>query len=400
VQDLELPAAPDAAAPAATGPGAQFAATAQAALKPLESAVDVIVARNDTLDSIFRRLQLSVTDLAAIRQLPGVRQSLDLLRPGDVISMTHLNGEVVSLTRRVSDTETLTVARTAPGAFESKVVENALETTVVPVHGRITSSLFKAINDAGASDAVALQLAEVFRYDVDFAQELQPGDTFALVLEKVWRDGEFLRDGEILAAEFTNGGTTYRAIRYTTPDGRSEYYAPDGRSLRKAFLRAPLQFTRISSGFGMRRHPVLNTMRAHKGVDYAAPVGTPIRAAGDGRITFRGTKGGYGHTIVLAHAGGVETLYAHMHRFAKGVFVGKRVKQGELIGYVGMSGLATGPHLHYEYRVNGVHRDPSKIRMAPVEPIPARHRADFDATAKRLLAQLDAAKADVALAAR
>jgi murein DD-endopeptidase MepM/ murein hydrolase activator NlpD len=401
VQDLVLPAAPaatDAAEPVA-GPGAQFAAAASAAMKPLEAAVDVIVRRDDTLDGIFRRLQLSVTDLAAIRQLPGIRQSLDLLRPGDVISLTHLNGEVTSLQRRVSDTETLQVARTAPGAYESKIVENALEVRTVPVHGRITSSLFKAINDAGADDGVALQLAEVFRYDVDFAQELQRGDTFTLVLEKVWRDGEFLRDGDIVAAEFVNNGRTYRAVRYTTPDGRSEYYTPDGKSLRKAFLRAPLQFTRISSGFGMRRHPVLNTMRAHKGVDYAAPVGTPIRAAGDGRITFRGVKGGYGNVIVLSHSGGVETLYAHMHRFAKGVFVGKRVKQGELIGYVGMTGLASGPHLHYEYRVNGVHRNPSSIKTMPVEPLHAKYRADFDAKTQALLAQLGAARHTATVAA-
>jgi murein DD-endopeptidase MepM/ murein hydrolase activator NlpD len=390
VQDLPSPAA--GAADTVKGAGAQLAAAASAALKPIESAVEVIVRRDDTLDGIFRRMQLSITDLAAIRGLPGVRQSLDLLRPGDVITLTHLNGELTSLQRRVSETETLQVARTAPGAFESRIVENALDVRIEPMHGRITSSLFKAVNDAGASDGVALQLAEVFRYDVDFAQELQPGDTFTLVLEKVWRDGQFLRDGDIVAAEFVNNGRTYRALRYTTPDGTTEYYTPDGRSLRKAFLRAPLQFTRISSGFGMRRHPVLNTLRAHKGVDYAAPIGTPIRAAGDGRITFRGVKGGYGNVIVLAHSGGVETVYGHMHRFAQGVFVGKRVKQGELIGYVGMTGLASGPHLHYEYRVNGVHRNPASIKTVPVEPLPARYRPDFDAKSRELLAKLDAAR--------
>jgi murein DD-endopeptidase MepM/ murein hydrolase activator NlpD len=270
---------------------------------------------------------------------------------------------------------------------------------VEPLHGRITSSLFKTVNDAGASDAVALQLAEVFRYDIDFAQELQPGDTFTIVLEKIWRDGQFLRDGDIVAAEFVNNGRTYRAVRYTTPDGRTEYYTPDGRSLRKAFLLSPVQFTRISSGFGMRRHPVLNTLRAHKGVDYAAPIGTPIRAAGDGRITFRGVKGGYGNVVVLAHANGVETVYGHMRGFATGTFVGKRVKQGELIGYVGMSGLATGPHLHYEYRVNGVHRNPASIKTLPAEPISARNRADFDAKSRSLLAQLDAARHTAQLAA-
>jgi murein DD-endopeptidase MepM/ murein hydrolase activator NlpD len=394
------PAVAPATAPAApTGPGAQLAAAASAALKPLESAVEVIVRRDDTLDGIFRRLQLSVTDLAAIRGLPGVRQSLDLLRPGDVITMTHLNGELVSLRRRVSDTETLQVARTAPGEFQSNFVENTLDVKVAPMHGRITSSLFKAINDAGASDQVALQLAEVFRYDIDFAQELQPGDTFTLVLEKVWRDGEFLRDGDIIAAEFVNAGHTYRAVRFTTPDGRTDYYTPDGKSLRKAFLRAPVQFTRISSGFGLRRHPVLNTVRAHKGIDYAAPIGTPIRAAGDGRVTFRGVQGGYGNVVVVQHAGGVETVYGHMHGFGKGVAVGKRVQQGDLLGYVGMSGLATGPHLHYEYRVNGVHRNPASIKALPVEPIAPRYRESFESTTRDLLAQLDRARNTESVAA-
>ena len=172
---------------------------------------------------------------------------------------------------------------------------------------------------------------------------------------------------------------------------RDRYYTPDGKALRKAFLLAPLQFSRISSGFGLRWHPVLNRMRAHRGIDYAAPVGTPIRAAGDGRIEFRGVQGGYGNVVVLRHAGGIETVYGHMSRFAQGLFVGKRLKQGDALGFVGMTGLATGPHLHYEYRVDGVHRNPNSIKMLPAEPISPALRPDFDATARVLLAQLDAA---------
>ncbi|MCZ8132771.1 MAG: M23 family metallopeptidase [Steroidobacteraceae bacterium] len=387
----ELPSPIGAQGSAADGAGAQLAAAAQAALKPIDSVVEAVIRPGDTLDAVFRRLQLSVEDLAVVRSLPGVRQSLDILRPGDVVTLTHLNGELTSLKRRVSETETLNVQRDAGGQFAVQIVENELDVRVVPLHGTITSSLFRTVNDVGASDSVALQLAEVFRYDIDFAQELQPGDSFTLVLEKVWRDGEFLRDGDILAAEFVNAGRAYRAVRYTAPDGKTEYYTPEGKSLRKAFLRAPLQFSRISSGFGMRWHPVLNRMRAHKGVDYAAPIGTPIRAAGDGRVSFRGVKGGYGNTIVLQHSNGVETLYAHLHRFPKGVVVGKRVKQGDLIGYVGMSGLATGPHLHYEYRVNGVHRNPASIKTLPAEPISPKLRADFEAKTRPLLAQLQQA---------
>lgn len=394
---------PSSATPAGTasaGATSQLGAAATAALKPLESVVNVVVRRNDTLDAIFRRLQLSIEDLATVRSLPGIRQSLDFLKPGDVVQLQSLNGELTALERRVSDTATLSVRRAADGEFAASIIENTLEVRTAALHGRITSSLFKTVNDLGASDQVGLQLAEVFRYDIDFAQELQPGDSFTVVLEKVWRDGAFVRDGEIIAAEFVNNGHTYRAVRYTLPDGRREYYTPDGKSLRKAFLLAPVQFSRISSGFGLRWHPILNRMRAHRGIDYAAPVGTPIRAAGDGRVTFRGVQGGYGNVVMLAHAGGVETVYGHMSRFAPGLFVGKRLKQGELIGFVGMTGLATGPHLHYEYRVGGVHRNPASIKSLPAEPLTAALRADFDAKARSLLADLDVAShsADVAAA--
>jgi murein DD-endopeptidase MepM/ murein hydrolase activator NlpD len=414
IGDLAAPGDPDPAATSATpadaasaappptvAPGAasEFAAAASAAIKPLESAVEVIVRRNDTLDAIFRRLQLSIQDLAAVRSLPGIRQSLDFLKPGDVVKLTSLNGELTSLTRRISETDTLSVRRDAGGEFAADIVKNSLELRVAPLHGRITSSLFKTVDDLGASDQVALQLAEVFRYDIDFAQELQPGDSFTVVLEKVWRDGGFLRDGEILAAEFVNNGHVYRAVRYTLPDGRHEYYTPDGKSIRKAFLLAPVQFSRISSGFGLRWHPVLDRMRAHRGIDYAAPVGTPVRAAGAGRVAFRGTQGGYGNVVMVMHPGGVETVYGHLSHFSPSLFVGKRVQQGELVGYVGMTGLATGPHLHYEYRVGGVHRNPASIKSLPAEPISPALRADFNVRTAELLASLDAASRSAELAA-
>ncbi len=373
---------------------AQLAGAAGAALKPLGSAVQVIVGRNDTLESIFRRVKLSVTDLAQLRDLPGIRASLDRLRPGDVITLRHVNGELLSLSRRVSETQLLSVGRTNPEAdFQAKVLETPLEVRQGAVRGRIQSSLFEAVDAAGASDAVAVQLAELFRYDVDFSQELQRGDEFTLVAERLYRDGKFLRYGDIVAAEFTNAGTTYRAVRYTAANGTTEYYTPEGKSLRKAFLRSPLPFSRVSSGFGMRWHPVLNRMRAHKGIDYAAPTGTPVRASGAGRISFRGVKGGYGNVIVLRHGNGVETVYGHLSRFAKGLFVGKVVKQGDVIGSVGMTGTATGPHLHYEYRVRGVHQNPAKLKTVDSPPIPARQRQDFLQRTAPLLAELATAKA-------
>ena len=371
-------------------------------VSPFES-MEIVIRRNDTLDALFRQMELSLADLAELRSLPDVRKSLDLLRPGDIILLTHLNGELKSLTRRLSDTATLNVTRGEEG-FAADIVENPLEVQPSSMVGTIDSSLFGAVNAAGGSDALAVTLADVFKYDIDFVNEVQPGDSFAVTYEQQWQDGEYLRDGEILAAEFVNKGKTFRAVRYVMPDGSTEYFTPQGDSVRKAFLRFPVAFGRVSSGFSTaRRHPVLNRVRAHKGIDFAAPVGTAIKAAGNGRVVHRGVKGGYGNTVVLAHPGSVTTLYGHMSRYARGLKVGDKVKQGEVIGYVGMTGLATGPHLHYEYRVGGVHRNPATIPLPKAESIPADLRADFEASTAPLLAQLDAISASnqtrVALAA-
>lgn len=366
-----------------------------------DQSVAVTVRPNDTLDGIFRRLKLPMDDLAGLRALPGIRQSLDYLHPGDVIKLNLLNGSLASLERRMNDRQTLSVARQPDGDLAAKIVENALDIRPMPMHAEITSSLFRTVNESGGSDAVAAQLAEIFRYDIDFAQELQAGDTFTLVVEKVYRDGHYLHDGDILAAEFVNNGKTYRALRFTTADGHSDYYTPEGKSLKKAFLLAPVEFSRISSGFGLRWHPILNRMGTHKGIDYAAPSGTPVRAAGDGTVEFRGVQRGYGNVVILGHSGGVQTLYGHMSRFGAGMAVGRHVQQGELIGYVGMTGLATGPHLHYEYRVHGEHRNPAGIKTIPTEPLSGAAKAAFAARAKVLLAELDGARAgSTRLAAR
>jgi murein DD-endopeptidase MepM/ murein hydrolase activator NlpD len=198
-----------------------------------------------------------------------------------------------------------------------------------------------------------------------------------------------LRDGDIIAAEFVNQGRSYKALRYKDPKGDVDYYAPDGKRLRKKFLRTPVNFTRISSGFSLhRKHPILNVIRAHKGVDYAAPTGTPIRAAGDGKVVFKGRKGGYGKVIILRHGAIYSTVYGHMSRYARGLSVGKRVRQGQIIGYVGMTGLATGPHLHYEFRVHGVHRNPLTVKLPAAAPLPARYHADFQAHTEEALARL------------
>ena len=360
-----------------------------AAAAPFEF-VAVTIGRNDTLDQVFRGLQLKLSDLAELRGLPEVRKSLDMIRPGDVIQLTHLNGEIKSLTRRINETATLSVTR-PDGVFNATVVENPLETEEKTLRGSVDSSLYVAVNAAGGSDRLAVELADVFKYDIDFVNQVQPGDQFVVAHEQQYQDGEFVRDGDILAAEFVNSGKTYRAVRYVGPNGRADYYTPDGRPVRKAFLRYPVDYARISSGFSLaRRHPVLNRVRAHKGIDFAAATGTPIKAAGAGRVVSRGRNGGYGNVVVLAHSNGVTTLYGHMSRFAKGLSVGDHVAQGQVIGYVGMTGLATGPHVHYEYRVNGVHKNPAKVTVPKADPIPSSLMADFRAQTAPLLARLDA----------
>jgi len=354
--------------------------------------IEVVVRRNDTLDRIFRRLDIDVADLARVRELPGIRQTLDALRPGDEITVTHRDGALEALVRQLNESQTLSVQRASDG-FQAQIIENPVEVEVVRTRVRIATSLFESATANGVSDQTALAVANIFGWDVDFVLDIREGDEFTAVYEKISQDGTYVRDGPVLAAEFVNAGRVYRAVRYLMPDGRAEYFTPEGRSVHRAFLRAPVDFTRVSSRFNpRRRHPILNRIRAHNGVDYAAPGGTPIRAAGDGRIHFRGTRGGYGRAIVIEHGGSISTLYGHMSRFARGAVVGQRVKQGEVIGYVGQSGLASGPHLHYEYRLNGVHRNPQTVSLPAAKPIAPELREAFALHAAPLVAEIELTK--------
>lgn len=375
-----------------------------AALPPLEieplqpqpsgETTQYVVRPNDTLDRIFRQLGLSLNDLSNIRSVEGVRGKLDSLRPGDKITLQHDAGSVSSLSRRVSETEILTVARDGE-RFKATVESTPIEIKQTRASGVINSSLFVAARAAGVSPELIMHLAnDIFGWKIDFALEIQPGDRFELVYEQKYREGEYIGDGRILAAGFVNAGTSFRAVYFESSDGKiGGYFAPDGRSMRRQFLRAPLDFTRISSNFDpRRRHPILNTIRAHKGVDYAAPAGTIIKAAGDGRVGFVGTQGGYGRVVILEHGGGISTLYGHMSRFAKGLRNGQRVNQGETIGYVGSTGAATGPHLHYEYRVNGVHKNPRTVPLPNAAPIPITYMPEFQARSGTLLTELDRAE--------
>jgi murein DD-endopeptidase MepM/ murein hydrolase activator NlpD len=388
-----LPRAPEPQAPIAKDDAVPAVPQAQVAV-PQEanvafSTIEVVVSRNDTMDRLFRRFELNLADLAELRGLPELRSQVDRLRPGELLKFMHRGGELIGLERKLSDSETLKVTRADDG-FSSDVLENPLEIRTRTASATINSSLFQAAADAGLDERVAFDLADIFQYDIDFVLDIQSGDRFTVVYEEVFQDGQRLRTGKVLAAKFINEGREYRAVHYVDAAGQDDYFTPDGNSLRKAFIRAPVQFSRISSRFNpSRRHPVLNTIRAHRGVDYAAPIGTPVRAAGDGRVRFVGRQGGYGNVIELEHGSGVVTVYGHLSRFASQLRKGQRVELGKVIGYVGKTGLATGPHLHYEYRIRGIHKNPQTVPLPDAEPIPATELDRFLVATADLVNVLD-----------
>jgi len=376
-------------APAAQPPAPVAPALESASLGA--TTIEVIVQANDTLDSIFRRLKLGLADLASLRALPGLKRMLDALKPGESLHLTERDGGLVGFERRLSPSETLSITRDAQG-FSADVLKNPLAAQVRTASGTIDRSLFEAVAAAGAHDQTALALAQIFGWDIDFALDIRPGDSFAVTYEELFENGKFVKDGTVLAALFRNNGRVYRAVRYVDPTGAANYYTPEGRSMRRAFLRTPVDFTRVSSTFDLHRmHPILNRIRAHTGVDYAAPIGTPVHAAGSGHIRFMGEKGGYGNVVEIDHSQGIVTVYGHLSRFAQGLHVGSRVSQGELIAYVGMTGLATGPHLHYEYRVNGEFKNPQSVHLPDALPIEGEWLADFKEKSAPILASLDGA---------
>lgn len=254
---------------------------------------------------------------------------------------------------------------------------------------KIKSSLFGATDDANIPDHVAIQIADIFESEIDFNTDLRRDDHFNVIYEGSYDQGELLKTGNVLAVEFVNNGKTYRAVGFRDENNQMQYYTPDGKSLHKSFLRSPLEFTRVTSGFSLARfHPVLQRMRAHKGVDMAAPTGTRVKASGDAVVDFAGQKGGYGNVIVLKHDHGISTVYGHLSRFADGLHRGAKVAQGEIIGFVGMTGLATGPHLHYEFLINGEHHDPMTVALPKANPIDAQNKVAFDSISSQFTAQL------------
>ena len=360
---------------------------------PPEPAVvwqEIEVKKGDTLAGIFSRLGLSPQQLHALMSQGGAVNNLKKIFPGQIlrISSSAEHG-LVKLLYPIDKLSTLEITRN-DDSFEVSTKHRTPETRIKHASGEIDSSLFLAAGRAGLSDSLTMELAGVFGWDIDFALDIRKGDQFTLLYEDKYLDGEFIGHGDILAAEFVNNGRRYQAVRYTDAGGKTDFYSLDGRSMRKAFLRTPVEIARISSGFNLKRkHPILNKIRAHKGVDYAAPRGTPIKATGNGKIVHRGKKGGYGKTIVIKHGTKYSTLYAHLSNYRKGQKVGSRVQQGDIIGYLGSTGLATGPHLHYEFRIDGVHRNPLRVKLPGAEPLKDKYRDDFNAKAEALLAQMD-----------
>jgi len=349
-----------------------------------------VIVQGDTLSTIFKNMGLSAALLHKIIHSSKTAKKLTEIKPGEVLHVV-LDGQqnLLSLTLEYDKIHSLQILADSSG-FRSSEQTKELEQRTAHVQGVIENSLYLSAKQAGLPDSTIMELAEIFGWDIDFALEIRSGDSFTVIYEEEFLNGEMLRTGPILAAEFVNQGRSYRAVRYEDKTGKADYYTPEGRSMRKAFLRAPVDFRRISSHFTRERwHPVLGKKRPHRGVDYAAKTGTPIKAAGDGKIIHRGVKGGYGRTVIIQHAHGYSTLYAHMSRYNKHARPGSRVKQGQIIGYVGQSGLATGPHLHYEFRVDGVHRNPLTVKLPDAEPIAKKYRADFVLKTQPLIAQLD-----------
>ncbi len=311
------------------------------------------------------------------------------LRPGQVLRASAPDGELQALDLEIDALNRLEIRRDDDGYF-AQLQTRPTETTQNQAAGVIDSSLYLSAQQAGLSDRLILELAEMFGWDIDFTQDLQPGDRFAVVYKEIRVDGEKVRDGDILAAEFVNRGKVLRAVRYTDPDGRTGIYKPDGSSLRKAFNRNPLPVTRITSRFNPNRvHPIFKTVRPHRGVDYGAPTGTPVRVTGDGRVAFAGRQRGYGNVVIIDHGRGIRTLYAHLSRFAPKLHTGQAVEQGKVIAYVGSSGWATGPHLHYEFQVNGKTKDPLTVALPQAQDLPEAYRRHFAKQTGSWVATLD-----------
>ncbi|MFZ5656000.1 MAG: peptidoglycan DD-metalloendopeptidase family protein [Pseudomonadota bacterium] len=347
----------------------------------------VTVSRGDTLASIFDEFDIPADMREKVLAHPSVKQDLRRLKPGMELAFDlAANGQLRTFRFDRDDSHRIELV-VAGESIKEKVTVRPVETRTVVISGKVGSSLYRSARKLGlTSQHVNTLTDEMFKYDIDFNDDVGANDRFSVVVEQTWREGELVRTGPVLAATFTTGDKLHSAFRFTR-NGKPEFFTADGRSLKKSFIRMPIPYARLTSGFGARRHPVLGRMRMHKGVDYGAGTGTPIMAAGDARVKFVGWKGGYGRAVMLDHGRGYTTLYAHMSRFGS-VRPGQRIAQGTVIGYVGSSGMSTGPHLHYEFQINGVHRNPLSVTMPPPEPLSGVALAQFRQQTRVALARI------------
>ncbi|MBS0288476.1 MAG: peptidoglycan DD-metalloendopeptidase family protein [Proteobacteria bacterium] len=344
-------------------------------------------------DNLAYYFQEAGLDSKAVQEVLSLGKEVNQLKriyPGQTLRLlSREDGKLQVLQFDIDPLSTLIIERQTNDKLASHIEDKPIEKRVAFGGGQIFDSFFVAGKHAKLDDALIMELANVFAYDIDFANDIQPHDYFKVLFEEYFVNGVKVGNGPIVAAEFINNGKQYRAIRYTDTQGETSYYSPTGESLKKAFIRTPVQYTRISSHFNLhRRHPVLHKIRAHKGVDYAAPTGTPVKAAGAGKVVFVGKKGGYGNAIILQHGSKYTTLYGHLSRFGK-IKNGSAVRQGQIIGYVGSTGLASGPHLHFEFRVNGVHHDPLKVALPQAEGLIGAAKKEFLTYSQSLLHLMD-----------
>ena len=348
------------------------------------------IGRGDSLPGLLSRLGVNAADTRAFLDAARETKALARLVPGRTVLARVSSGGQLLLFRYLASDENLVSVTRAGGQLKAEQRQVALESRLIMRSGKIQGSLFGATDAADVPDRIASEMAEAFSGDIDFHRDLRRGDHFSVVYEALYFDGQLIKTGRLMAAEFVNQDKAHRALYFKDVQGREGYYTPDGQSMKRAFLKSPMPFTRISSGFSNARyHPVLKEWRAHKGIDYAAPSGTPVRAIADSVVNFVGKQGGYGNLVVLNHQGAYSSAYGHLSRFGKGVKRGIRVSQGQIIGYVGATGLATGPHLHYEFRVGGVQKNPLALKLPTSYPLDARAKNQFMAGSRQMVQRLE-----------
>ena len=365
------------------------AQTQAIAAEPVENWEQAELKSGDNLSLLFTREKLSAADMLTIART-APRDVLNL-QPGQIIKWQRtIDNHVSKMRIETSRLIAHEFLRTDQGKYEYQLDERVADRRPRFAEATINSSLFEDGAKANIPQAKLIELAHIFGWDIDFVLDIRQGDSFSLIYEELFLDGERIGYGNILIARFTNRGNEYTAVRYEAEKGNPQYYAPNGHSMRKEFLRNPIDFARVSSRFNLRRkHPVLNKIRAHRGTDYAAPTGTPIKATGAGKVIFAGRKGGFGNCVIIQHGSRYQTLYAHLSKFNRKARKGRKVKQGQVIGYVGSTGLATGPHLHFEFRVDGVHRDSLRIKLPKSKSISKNKRAAFKQEAERMIQWLE-----------